>query len=63
MTLGQATCGCQARNVTSPTLPGKDHDYDEDEEEEEEGKSDWDPYNNYAGEDDEGQGDVDEEKS
>ena len=47
MTLGQAICGCQARSVTSPTLPGKDyvagHDHDEDEEEEHDGKVDWGP--------------------
>ena len=47
MTPGQATCGCQARNVTSPTLPGKDyngdHDYDEYEEEENDGKIDGGP--------------------
>ena len=63
MTLGQATCGCQARNVTSPTLPGKNRDHDEDEDEENEGKVDGDHIrnDNHADEDDEDEGFADNE--
>ena len=63
MTLGQATCGCQARNVTSPTLPGKNRDHDEDEQEENDGKDDCDHIrnDNHADEDDEDEGLADNE--
>ena len=42
MTPGQAICGCQARNVTSPTLPGEYFDDDNHAVEEDEGEYDVD---------------------
>ena len=61
LTLGQATCGCQARNVTSPTSPGEDYlaDYPDHDE-----NGEWDHIldDNIAGEEDEDEGLVDEEE-